>query len=115
MRIACTSTETFDIIKKKFPNDDIIEIKFRYDYDQYHLLQFTWDTSDHFDMLILDIEKFKKSEYIFSTILLSSKKICKNVFLIDDGLIENNYKDILIGHDFKNVQQLEELVSGICY
>ena len=111
MRIACASN-TAELIKQKFLKDDIVEINFRYDFDQYHLLRFTWDTDEKFDILTLDPEKFRCD---LSSVLFESKKFCKILFLIDDGFVENDYKELLVDHHFKKVRQVEELVHGFCY
>ena len=111
MRIACASN-TKELIKKKFTKDDIVEIDFLYDFDQYHLLRFTWDTDEKFDILTLDPEKFRSD---LSSVLFESKKFCKIIFLIDDGFVENDYRELLVDHHFKKVRQVEELVRGFCY
>lgn len=113
MKFACTSSETFDFIKQKFPKDDIVKIEFNYVFDQYHLLRFTWETRTVFDVLIIDLQKFK-NDLFFSSILFESKNICKKISLVDDDFFENDYKEILINHYFKKVEQVDELVYGSC-
>jgi hypothetical protein len=111
MIIACYWSYKLETIKKIFPKDDIVEISFNYVFDQYHLLRFTWNICEKYDIIVIDPENLKND---LTNILFETKKWCKKVFLFDNGFIENNYKQVLLEHNFTKVQQVDEFVHGFC-